>query len=254
MSLAFPNVIPRAIVNTILAPLIPLLLPGAFGNVEEAQAAAVEMLLEYCPGTREELRLAGEVIGFGLQVLDALREAAEPGMPHVMVLRLRASATAMRRSEHAARRELEVLQRTRREAIADERNDRASPNAEPGSPAEAAMRSHPAASVAHPVAPAGAADANAGAGRTSWADILQATAEAARLEAAQVDATQADDAMWPHWNDDGAGGDREATGTPWATSGAPSERAMSLVHPDAASPAFDESSSASRHDARPAPG
>ena len=89
MSLASPNLIPRAIVNTVLAPLIPLLLPGAFGNLEEAHAAAVELLLEYCPGTREELRLAGEVVGFGLQVLDALREAALPGTSYAVVLRLR---------------------------------------------------------------------------------------------------------------------------------------------------------------------
>ncbi len=187
MSLAPPNVIPRAIVNTVLAPLVPLLLPSALSNQQEAHDAALELLMEYRPQSREELRLAGEVVGFGLQVLDALREAAQPGTPSNVVLRLRASASGMRRSEQATKRELDVLQHTHREAAAAARNAPPPMTSEQTAALEAAI-ADVQARLAESRARLGefcdVPEADDVIGRSVWDETLQAAAAAAQLEAA----------------------------------------------------------------------
>src|SRR3954452_25049666 len=94
-----PFVIPRTIVNAMLDMLIPLLMTGAGGDLGEARQAALEMIAEYGPETREEYRLAAEIISFGLQALGMLRDAAMPGVPNGAKLKLLNTACSLRRNE-----------------------------------------------------------------------------------------------------------------------------------------------------------
>ncbi len=105
----------KTVLYTILEFLIPLLLPRAIDR-DDACHAALELLSDHHPATREEVRLAAEIIGFSMQALSALRDAAEPGIPISRVMRLRSSACALRRSEHAAQRQLDALQRAHQSA------------------------------------------------------------------------------------------------------------------------------------------
>jgi hypothetical protein len=160
-----------------------------------------------------------------------------------VVLRLRASAIAMRRSEQAAKRELEILQRTRREAIAAARKRRQPASSEPTPPPETAtvrQPAGPARSCEHPGASTAAAETNAGVDRSPLQEILQAAAEVARLEAAQADGVQVDGADRHYQEDDAAdaASDPLAGALQWATSGVPSDRAVSPSFPNAADPAF----------------
>jgi hypothetical protein len=105
----------KTVLYTILEFLIPLLLPRALDR-DDACHAALELLSDHHPATREEVRLAAEIIAFGMQALSALRDATAPGIPISRVMRLRSSACALRRSEHAAQRQLDALQRAHQAA------------------------------------------------------------------------------------------------------------------------------------------
>jgi hypothetical protein len=215
MSLAPSNVIPRALVNTVLAPLVPLLLPGALGNQQEAHDAALELLMEYRPQSREELRLPGEVVGFGLQVLDPVREAARPGTPSNVALRLRASASGMRRSEQATKRELDVLQHTHREAAAAARNAPPPMTSEQTAALEAAI-AEVQARLAESRARLGefcdVLEADDVIGRSVWDETVQAAAAAAQSEAA---GEGWDD--WPYYAGAAHGAVHAAAARPHAT-------------------------------------
>src|SRR5579871_3329077 len=95
----------NTVLDTVLDFLIPLILSSAIDR-DAARQAALDLLSDHHPATREELRLAGEIVGFSLQALAALRDAAEPGIPISRAMRLRASACALRRGEQAAQRKL----------------------------------------------------------------------------------------------------------------------------------------------------
>jgi hypothetical protein len=104
----------KTVLQTILDFLVPLILPSAIDR-DAACNAALDLLSDHRPATREELRLAAEIIAFSLQALSALRDAAEPGIPISRAMRLRASACTLRRGEQAAQRKLDALQRANRE-------------------------------------------------------------------------------------------------------------------------------------------
>src|SRR4051812_15299013 len=108
-----PGVIPATIVNAVLDLLFPLLIAPAKGNAAVARQAALEAIAEYGPATREEYRLAGEIIAFSLQALSALRAAALPGTPNGAYLRLLNTANGLRRNEAAAQRKFDALKRAR---------------------------------------------------------------------------------------------------------------------------------------------
>lgn len=105
---------PSLILEIILARLAPLFLavPGVDANA--ARQAANEMLAAHQPKTEHELRLAAEIIGFGLHALQALAQAAGPDMTMIQQGHLRASAATLSRQSHGAQRKLDQLQKARR--------------------------------------------------------------------------------------------------------------------------------------------
>ena len=92
MSLA--NVVPAAVLETILTQLAMLFLTAAAGDTQAARDAAGHMLGAYHPETEDELRLAAKIVGFSFQAIQALGQAATPNMPLTRVLRLRSGAVA----------------------------------------------------------------------------------------------------------------------------------------------------------------
>src|SRR4051812_18493287 len=108
-----PDHIPAIVVNAVMDLLFPLLMTAARGNAADARQAALEMVAEHRPATREEYRLAGEIIAFSFQALYALRAASMPGIPNGAHLKLLNTANGLRRTEAAAQRKLDALQRAR---------------------------------------------------------------------------------------------------------------------------------------------
>jgi hypothetical protein len=115
MSLA--KTIPAAILETVLARLAPLILTGAAGDMNAAREAASQMLTAYDPQTLDELNLSANIVGFSFQALEALGQAATPGMPLTRTLRLRGGAVSLSRESHKAQRRLDRLQAARRAGI-----------------------------------------------------------------------------------------------------------------------------------------
>jgi hypothetical protein len=109
--------LPTAILETILTHLAGLFLTGAAGDPIAARRAAAQMLAAYHPNTEEELRLAGNIVGFSFHALEALGQAAAPDMPITRVLRLRGSAVSLNREASKAERRLIQLQTARRQCI-----------------------------------------------------------------------------------------------------------------------------------------
>jgi hypothetical protein len=114
MSLA--KTLPAIILETILGRLAALFLSGAGGDLTAARQAAAEMLATYRPETAEELRLAAQLVSFSFHALDALSQAAAPDLLLNRILRLRGNAVSLNRESDKARRRLEHIQQTRREA------------------------------------------------------------------------------------------------------------------------------------------
>ncbi|HVZ08326.1 hypothetical protein [Rhodopila sp.] len=102
------------ILAVVLDPLIFLLLPAAGGDATAAGDEALEMIAEFEPATREELRLAAEISAFGLQVNATLRDAGRASLNEAAAQALRRTACQLQRSETSARRLLSSLQRARR--------------------------------------------------------------------------------------------------------------------------------------------
>jgi hypothetical protein len=113
MSLA--ALFPAAVLETILLRLAPLFLTGAGGDTTAARQAAAQTLGSYRPETEDELRLAANVIAFGLHVLEALGEAADPDLSMTRVLRLRGNAVSLSRESTKAQLRLDQLQKARRQ-------------------------------------------------------------------------------------------------------------------------------------------
>ncbi len=85
---------PTPILDTVLLVLIPLFLPVTRGDVGMAREAATGVLNDYKAATQEELRLAGEIVTYSLNALQALAESADPDIPISRVIRLRGSASS----------------------------------------------------------------------------------------------------------------------------------------------------------------
>jgi hypothetical protein len=118
MSLA--TLFPAAVLETILIRLAALFLTGAGGDTTAARQAAAQTLGSYRPETEDELRLAANVIAFGLHALEALGQAAEPDLSLTRILRLRGSAVSLSRESAKAQRSLDQLQKARRQTMQGE--------------------------------------------------------------------------------------------------------------------------------------
>jgi len=103
-------VLPAYVIETVLALIIPYILPIT-NDMQQAREAAWHMLGDYRVRSSEEFRLAGEIISFSLQALTALANAAEPGLPFQKVCRYRAAAVSLKRSGSQAQRQLDALRR-----------------------------------------------------------------------------------------------------------------------------------------------
>src|SRR3954454_7419413 len=75
MSLS-PN-LPVSAIEYVVALLVRLMLPNVGEDTEAARALALDMLADYHPRTVRELRLAGEIIGCGLNTLQALADCGQ---------------------------------------------------------------------------------------------------------------------------------------------------------------------------------
>jgi hypothetical protein len=109
--------LPAAILETVLTHLAALFLTGAAGDMTAAREAASQMLAAYHPSTEDELHLAANIVSFSFQALEALGQAATPGIPLTRILRLRGSAVSLSRESHKAQRRLDKLQAARRAGI-----------------------------------------------------------------------------------------------------------------------------------------
>ena len=150
-----PTHIPRTAIALVLDLLFPLLLTAAGGSQKDAYQAAIDLLADYQPDTAEELGLAAEVIAFRLSALRAARAAAAPDTAESATLTLLKTANALRRSEAAAQRKLDALQRPRRAAAkkaAARPPATVRPEAPPPAAAEAPLPAPIPAALARPVA------------------------------------------------------------------------------------------------------
>lgn len=111
--MSLPAAIAPAILDTILGRLACLFLTGAGGDKATARQAALQMLGAFNVETAEQLRLAADIISFGLHALEALSQAADPELSLNRVLRLRGSAVSLSREAHKSQRKLDQLQRAR---------------------------------------------------------------------------------------------------------------------------------------------
>jgi hypothetical protein len=74
------------------------------------------VLAAYGLETEEELRLSAAIVSFGFHALEALSEAAPPGLAVDAMPSLRAIAVSLSREAHKSQRKLHQLQRARRTA------------------------------------------------------------------------------------------------------------------------------------------
>ncbi len=110
------STLPTPILDTVLLVLVPFFLSVTGGDIGIARRAATDVLGEYNPATQEELRLAGEIVTYSLNALQALAESAGPDIPASRIIRLRGNAVSLRRVAGQAQRKLDQLQRARRAA------------------------------------------------------------------------------------------------------------------------------------------
>ena len=121
--IGFPTAIAASVLETVLTRLAPLLLPGAAGDLAAARQAAAQMLAAHDAQTDDEIRLAGKLVGLSFQCLEALSQAAAEDLPLTAKLRLRGSAVSLSRESHRAQRQLDKLQRARREGRTEQPAD-----------------------------------------------------------------------------------------------------------------------------------
>ncbi|WP_428490390.1 hypothetical protein [Rhodopila sp.] len=163
-----------------LARLAPLLLPGAAGDLATARQAAAQMLAAHDAQTDDEIRLAGKLVGLSFQCLEALSQAAAEDLSLTAKLRLRGSAVSLSRESHKAQRQLDKLQRARRDGRTEQPADAPPRTASHPQPTELqpatvpAARPDPVVSTSVAVAPAQSRpDAIHPAGRTGNAIMTQ---------------------------------------------------------------------------------
>ena len=121
--IGFPTAIAASVLETVLTRLAPLLLPGAAGDLAAARQAAAQMLAAHDAQTDDEIRLAGKLVGLSFQCLEALSQAAAEDLSLTAKLRLRGSAVSLSRESHKAQRQLDKLQRARREGRTEQPAD-----------------------------------------------------------------------------------------------------------------------------------
>ena len=109
------NILPPAVLETILTRLAALFLAGAAGDQAAARQAAAQMLGSYHPETEDEVRLAANIIIFSFQALEALSQAATPDIPITRVMKLRSGAVSLTRQSQKAEQRLEQLQKARQQ-------------------------------------------------------------------------------------------------------------------------------------------
>ena len=117
--MSFPTIIAQAVLDKIIALLVPLFLTDGHGDQVTARQAAISLLDDYNTETEEELRLAAEIISFGFGALDFLGQSMAPDLTMNAVLRLRGSANPQHRSANQCQRTLDKLRKERRSAAAD---------------------------------------------------------------------------------------------------------------------------------------
>ena len=109
------DILPPAILETILTRLAALFLAGAAGDQVAARQAAAQMLGSYHPATADEIRIAANIIIFTFQAMEALGQAATPDIPITRVMKLRSSAVSLNRQSQKAEQRLEQLQKARQQ-------------------------------------------------------------------------------------------------------------------------------------------
>ena len=115
-----PANIAAVVVDSIVGRIALLLLGCDVGDLAAARHAASRMLAAYEVCNEEELRLAGEIISFGLHALDALSKSTNPDLTLNQLLRLRSNAVNLSRESYKWQRQLEKLQRARRAGVPDQ--------------------------------------------------------------------------------------------------------------------------------------
>jgi hypothetical protein len=154
--MSFPATIAKAILETVLSHLALLFLTAAAGDNEAAREAATQMLAAHDPQTADELTLAAQIVTLQFHALEALANAAEPGLSMNRILRLRGSAVSLSREAHKGRRRLEQIQRARQGETQQPQAQQPQPEAtqpetaqpEPPQPEPAARHPDPAAQQA----------------------------------------------------------------------------------------------------------
>ena len=115
-----PANIAAVVVDSIVGRIALLLLGCDVGDLAAARHSASRMLAAYEVCNEEELRLAGEIISFGLHALDALSKSTNPDLTLNQLLRLRSNAVNLSRESYKWQRQLEKLQRARRAGVPDQ--------------------------------------------------------------------------------------------------------------------------------------
>ncbi len=109
--------LPEIFLNTIVNQVAMLLLPAAGGDLDAARQAATATIAAYDPKTEAELALAARIVGFSLQAIEALAQAANPELPLTRVLRLRGGAVSLSREAQKAERQLEQRRKQREAGV-----------------------------------------------------------------------------------------------------------------------------------------
>jgi hypothetical protein len=141
------------------------------------------MLAGYDVATEQELRLAADIISFGLHALEALSQAVDPALSLNRVLRLRGSAVSLSREAHKSQRKLDQLQRARRLGAPDQPNGaHAQPESAPAQPEITPPQPEAAPEPAHATAEAPREPARAAAKLgQSWLQGFQKRETALRI-------------------------------------------------------------------------
>ena len=112
--------LPATAIDSVLAFLLPLILPTLNDDHTAARDLALTMLAEYHPASVRELRLAAEAIGFSPQSLALLAQSAAPDSPPYQREADAKSACTLNRSSHQSQRRLTEIQRDARMASPSE--------------------------------------------------------------------------------------------------------------------------------------
>ena len=118
--MSFSSDLSRAAIEMVVSLLLPLIVPTLEGDADAATSLALEMLAEYRPMTVRELRLAGEIIGFSLNSLHALAQAADRDVAAEKLSVPRRWACSLSRSGHQAQRKFDEMQRQRHEGVPEQ--------------------------------------------------------------------------------------------------------------------------------------